>query len=166
MINIINLSKYYGTDTIFDNISLKINLNEKVGLVGPNGCGKTTLIKMITGIEEPSEGHILIDKNLKIGYVPQHIEFDNNLSLSDVMLDQYNVLSEKLRVLEEKMSSPSQDKLDIILADYQILRDHYDDVEGDTIPARAEKILDSLGLEERGDQMVETLSGGEKNVWH
>ncbi len=164
MINIINLSKYYGTDTIFDNISLKINDNEKVGLVGPNGCGKTTLIKMITGIEEPSTGNIIIDKKLRIGYVPQHIEFDNKLSLSDVMLDQYNDLSEKLRVLESKMSLSSEDDLDRVLADYQIVRDRYDEIEGDSLPARAEKILDSLGLEGRGEQKVETLSGGEKNV--
>ena len=164
MINIINLSKYYGTDTIFDNISFRINGNKKIGLVGPNGCGKTTLIKMIIGNEEPSKGTIIIDKKLRIGYVPQYLEFDENHSLLDIMLDQYNDLSEKLRNLEMKMSSSSDDVLEGILADYQVIRDKYDDIEGDSAPVRAEKILDSLGLEGRGEQMVGTLSGGEKNV--
>jgi len=164
MINIINLSKYYGTDTIFDNISLKINGNEKVGLVGPNGCGKTTLIKMITGDEEPSKGNIIIDKKLRIGYVPQYIEFEKDLTLFDVMLSQYQDLSEQLRTLETKMATSSEEDLEKVLNQYQKVRDVYDDVEGDSAPARAEKILDSLGLEGRGEQLVETLSGGEKNV--
>jgi ATP-binding cassette subfamily F protein 3 len=164
MINIINLSKFYGTDTIFDNISLRINSNEKVGLVGPNGCGKTTLIKMITGTEEPSQGHIIVEKKLRIGYVPQYIEFEPELSLIDVILNQNNHLSEKLRTLESAMTTTTEDQLEKILTRYQEVRDQYDDMEGDTAPARAEKILDSLGLEGRGDQLVETLSGGEKNV--
>jgi len=164
MINIINLSKYYGTDTIFDNISLKINGNEKVGLVGPNGCGKTTLIKMITGDEEPSKGNIIIDKKLRIGYVPQYIEFEKDQTLFDVMLSQYQDLSEQLRTLETKMATSSEEDLEKVLNQYQKVRDVYDDVEGDSAPARAEKILDSLGLEGRGEQLVETLSGGEKNV--
>ncbi len=164
MINIINLSKYYGTDTIFDNISLKINSGEKVGLVGPNGCGKTTLIKMITGVEEPSKGNIIIEKKLRIGYVPQYIEFDKDLTLLDVILKEYNELSGQLRVLETQMSQVPEAELEKILIEYQVIRDKYDAIDGDTAPARAEKILDSLGLENRGDQFVETLSGGEKNV--
>lgn len=164
MINIINLSKYYGTDTIFDNISLKINNNEKVGLVGPNGCGKTTLIKMITREEEPSKGNIIIEEKLSIGYVPQYIEFDKDITLLDVILKEFNELSRQLRELETRMSLAAEEDLEQILTKYQKIRDKYDDIEGDTAPARAEKILDSLGLENRANQLVETLSGGEKNV--
>lgn len=164
MINIINISKYYGTDTIFDNISLKINNNEKVGLVGPNGCGKTTLIKMITGEEEPSKGNIIIEEKLSIGYVPQYIEFNNDLTLLDVILKEFIELSEQLRELETRMSRAAEEELEEILNEYQKVRDKYDAIEGDTAAARAEKILDSLGLENRGKQLVETLSGGEKNV--
>ena len=108
MINIINLSKHYDIETIFDNISLKINSNEKIGLVGPNGCGKTTLIRMIAGFEEPSSGNIIIDQKLRIAYVPQYIEFEDEFTLKDVMLEQYDILSEKLRTLENKMSSSNR----------------------------------------------------------
>ncbi|MBB6480724.1 ribosomal protection-like ABC-F family protein [Spirochaeta isovalerica] len=164
MINIINLSKYYGTETVFDNISLKINPNEKTGLVGPNGCGKTTLIKMITGGEEPSRGNIIVDKNVRIGYVPQYIEFDEALSVREVMMLPYQSLSTELRELEDRMSSAEETNLEKILNRYQQVRDEYDAIEGDTADLRAEKILDSLGLEGRLEQPVETLSGGEKNV--
>jgi len=164
MINIINLSKFYGTETVFDNISLKINRNEKTGLVGPNGCGKTTLIKMITGDEEPSRGHIIVDDNIRIGYVPQYIEFDESLSVEDVMMLAYGPLSAELRELEEKMSSADEASLEKILSHYQEVRDRFDALEGDTALVRAEKILDSLGLEGRLSQPVQTLSGGEKNV--
>ncbi len=164
MINIINLSKFYGTDTILDNISLKICNNEKIGLVGPNGCGKTTLVKILTGDEEASKGNIIVADNFRIGYVPQYIEYDNNLTLFDVLLEQHNSLSEELRKLESEMGSASENDLESILENYQRIRDEFDSIEGDSAPARAEKILDSLGLEGRGGQIVETLSGGEKNV--
>lgn len=164
MINIINVSKYYGTDTIFDNISLKINSNSKTGLVGPNGCGKTTLIKMITGEEDVSQGNIIVDDKMRIAYVPQFIEFDEGLTLFDVMLSQYSILSDKLRSLESEMASSPEENLEQIFTRYEKVRDQYETIEGDSAPARAEKILDSLGLEGRGEQLIATLSGGEKNV--
>jgi ATP-binding cassette subfamily F protein 3 len=61
-------------------------------------------------------------------------------------------------------SSPGESEMEKIFDQYQMIRDKYDEIEGDTAPARAEKILDSLGLENRADQLVETLSGGEKNI--
>jgi len=164
MINIINLSKFYGTETVFDNISLKINRNEKTGLVGPNGCGKTTLIKMITGVEEPSRGRIIVDENIRIGYVPQYIDFDESLSVEDVMMLFYQPFSVELRELEEQMSTADEATLEKILNRYQIVRDRFDAIEGDTALVRSEKILDSLGLGGRLSQPVQTLSGGEKNV--
>lgn len=164
MINIINLSKYYGTDTVFDNISLKINPHEKTGLVGPNGCGKTTLIKMITGDEEPSRGNIIVDKNIRIGYVPQNSEFDESMTVMEVMMLPYTSLESELRELEEQMSLAEENSLEKILSRYQEVRDLYDSIEGDTSVVRSEKILDSLGLEERLEQAVATLSGGEKNI--
>ncbi|MBN2655980.1 MAG: ABC-F family ATP-binding cassette domain-containing protein, partial [Spirochaetales bacterium] len=164
MINIINVSKYYGSETVFDNISLKINPDEKTGLVGPNGCGKTTLIRMITGCEEPSQGNIIVDKNIRIGYVPQYIEFDESLSVADVMMLPYESLTTELRELEEAMSTADESELENVLNRYQEIRDRYDAIEGDTALDRAEKLLDSLGLEGRLGQPVQTLSGGEKNV--
>jgi ATP-binding cassette subfamily F protein 3 len=70
-----NLSKRYGEQSLFESIAFKINRRERVGLVGRNGHGKTTLFRMIVGLEEPDEGSIMIPRHYRIGYVRQEIDF-------------------------------------------------------------------------------------------
>ena len=69
MIIVNNLSKSFGSQEIFSDISFNINPGEKIGLVGRNGHGKTTLLRMITGEDHPDSGEIVIPKNYRIGYV-------------------------------------------------------------------------------------------------
>ncbi len=75
MIQVENLTKRYGGQTLFEGISFKINRRERVGLVGRNGHGKTTLFRLIVGQEEPDEGLISIPRSYRIGYVEQHLGF-------------------------------------------------------------------------------------------
>jgi len=75
MISIENLSKSYGSHILFDNINFKINARERIGLVGRNGHGKTTLFKIIAGLEHEDSGNIQIPKQYRIAYVEQHIRF-------------------------------------------------------------------------------------------
>jgi len=75
MIAIDNLSKSYGNQILFEEVHFQINARERVGLVGRNGHGKTTLFRMIVGEEHPDSGTITIPRNYRIGYVRQHIEF-------------------------------------------------------------------------------------------
>ena len=75
MIKVIGLSKSFGSQTIFDDISFNVNAGERIGLVGRNGHGKTTLLKMITGEEHQDSGEITIPRNYTIGHVSQHIRF-------------------------------------------------------------------------------------------
>ncbi len=75
MISIENLTKGFGGQELFDQISLKINPRERVGLVGRNGHGKTTLMRMILGEEHQDSGNILIPGNYRMGYVKQHLDF-------------------------------------------------------------------------------------------
>ena len=84
MITINNLSKSYGTRVLFDNLSFNVGKGEKVGLVGRNGYGKTTLLKMITGEVEFDSGEIQIHKNYKIGYLKQHLDFKYNTIIDEV----------------------------------------------------------------------------------
>ncbi len=85
MISIDNLWKSYGPQTLFEGISFKINPKERVGLVGRNGHGKTTLLRLITGEEEPDSGSIVIPKNYRIGYVTQHLGFTEDTVLNEGM---------------------------------------------------------------------------------
>ena len=78
MIVVDNLSKRYGEQALFENISFKVNRKERVGLIGRNGHGKTTLFRLIVGLEEPDSGSIAIPRNYRIGYVEQQLDFAEN----------------------------------------------------------------------------------------
>lgn len=83
MISVDNLSKNYGRQILFEDISFKLNARERVGLVGRNGHGKTTLFRMIVGQEHPDGGIISIPRGYRIGYVQQHIDFDRQTVLEE-----------------------------------------------------------------------------------
>jgi ATP-binding cassette subfamily F protein 3 len=78
MISVDNLTKSFGASVLFENVSFKINRRERVGLVGRNGHGKTTLFRILSGQEEADSGHIAVPKNYRIGYVKQTIGFTEN----------------------------------------------------------------------------------------
>ncbi len=86
MIKIENINKNFGGQTIFKDFSFGVNKGEKIGLIGRNGHGKTTLFKMITGEIEPESGNIVVPKNYKIGYLQQHISFSQNTILEEATL--------------------------------------------------------------------------------
>ena len=75
MISIRNISKRYGMRVLFSDVNIEVLAGEKIGLVGRNGHGKTTLFRLVTGEEEPDEGRIFRPKNYTIGYLGQHLNF-------------------------------------------------------------------------------------------
>ena len=75
ILNIEHVSKIYGEKTIFDDASFGIHEGEKIGIIGINGTGKTTLLRMAAGLEEPDEGQIIRQNGLRIAYLPQNPEF-------------------------------------------------------------------------------------------
>jgi ATP-binding cassette subfamily F protein 3 len=86
MIAVENLSKSYGAQVLFDRISFKINRRERVGLVGRNGHGKTTLFRMVAGLESPDSGSVSIPKNYRIGYVEQEPVFNEKTVIDEAVL--------------------------------------------------------------------------------
>ncbi|HCZ11966.1 MAG TPA: ABC transporter ATP-binding protein, partial [Nitrospiraceae bacterium] len=83
MIQINGLSKAYGRQVIFDDIGFTVNAGERIGLVGRNGHGKTTLFRMILGEEKPDSGVISIPNNYRIGHLSQHISFTEDSALKE-----------------------------------------------------------------------------------
>jgi ATP-binding cassette, subfamily F, member 3 len=84
MIQIINLSKEYSSNVLFENATFSLKKSEKVGIVGRNGCGKSTLMKIIMGAESSSSGEVQIPKNYKLAWLEQHIHFTHPTVLSEV----------------------------------------------------------------------------------
>ncbi len=85
MISVENFTKSFGKDVLFDSIGFKLNSRERIGLVGRNGHGKTTLFRLIAGMEQPDSGTILMPKGYRIGYVQQHIDFSMRTVLKEAM---------------------------------------------------------------------------------
>jgi ATP-binding cassette subfamily F protein 3 len=83
VIQVSNLSKAYGTQVIFDDIGFTVNASERIGLVGRNGHGKTTLFRIITGLERPDSGVVGIPNNYTIGYLSQHLRFSEGSVLKE-----------------------------------------------------------------------------------
>jgi len=75
MLAVEGLSKSYGPQVLFEKISFRLNRGERVGVVGKNGHGKSTLFRLIAGLEEPDEGRIIIPRNYRIGYLEQEPDF-------------------------------------------------------------------------------------------
>jgi ATP-binding cassette subfamily F protein 3 len=86
MVKISNLNKSYGEQVLFNDLSLSINQGEKVGLIGRNGHGKSTIFQMISGNAEPDSGEITIPKNYRIGHLEQHLKFSQDTLLDECCL--------------------------------------------------------------------------------
>lgn len=88
VLNVENISKVYGDKTLFRQISLGVNDGDKIGVIGVNGCGKSTFLKILAGVEEPDQGEIIKNKNADLAYLPQNSEFaKGDTILSYVMRD-------------------------------------------------------------------------------
>lgn len=83
MIAAINLSKSYGAQPLFEDVSFSVNAGERVGLVGRNGHGKTTLLRIIIGEEQTDGGEIAVPRNYRVGYVSQHLMFAEETVLAE-----------------------------------------------------------------------------------
>jgi ATP-binding cassette subfamily F protein 3 len=156
VIAISKLSKNYGKKTLFENISLNINAGEKIGLIGPNGTGKTTLFAMILGESEPSAGEIRINKKIRIGYLPQESGFHSQHTVLAELLEgdaEINRLNKERQDLEKQGRADSMRYGDI-LERLEILG--YFELEH-----VAKKVLSGLEFKEKDFyRPVKSLSGG------
>lgn len=137
----------------------------KIGLVGPNGGGKTTLCRLITGEISPDAGTISIQRGLKIGWVPQHLKSEPETTVIQYLMPEILAKRQELENLEKAMGLAGQDAetLERILVKYGNLREEYDEMQGDLAEVKAERILMEIGLEIDLYAKVMQLSGGERN---
>ena len=165
MISIQHLNKYFGKKDLFVDCELFIDPSDRIGLVGENGTGKTSLLKMLLGLESPNSGKISKPKGLRIGYLPQEVIELSGTSVLDHVTD----VAQELKSIENEMNRISRE-LDraeggdtlLELAKHQgYLLERFNNLGGYQLESGAKKILSGLGFHE-GDfnRPIESLSGG------
>ena len=160
-----NILKQYNNLKIFEELSFSVSENEQIGLVGPNGIGKTTLFEIMTGNIRPDQGQIVKPKNCRIGYVEQEIiGYDDTLLFDFVSTAREDLLKLKAdidQIARELEKNPGSGKTIEKLGDYQ----HRFETEGGyDFESEIKIILAGLGFpENRFRSRISSFSGGEKN---
>lgn len=162
MIQLDNISKEYPDGILFSNVSLLIKKNMRIGLVGPNGSGKTTILRLMLGEELPDTGSIQKNRNLSIGYLPQDIIIGTKRSILDEVLDSFPEIREienRLEIVSSEIASNPNDKKKLkILGD---LQQRFDSLGGWSIEKKAKEILGGLGFtDDQFQRNMDTFSGG------
>ena len=159
-----NIKKTFIDKEVIKNISFHIEEHEKVALIGNNGVGKTTLLKILTKDLEPDDGLVTYSKDCQIGYLKQNMDLDSSRTVYDELLSVFDhviALEEKLHEMEDEIAKTSS--LELINA-YDNLRRTYEDSKGYEYRSLVKGVLKGLGFDESiYDKPISILSGGQKN---
>jgi ATPase subunit of ABC transporter with duplicated ATPase domains len=167
MIALSNICKQYGRRILLVDASFQLNPGEKVGMVGPNGSGKTTVFRMIAGEESPDAGELSVPKRTTVGYFRQDVEAMSGRPVLDEAIagsGRLGDLHHELIDLEHAMGDPARaGDMETIIARFGEVQHEYQERGGYELEARAREVLHGLGLEDRQiDGDVGALSGGWK----
>ena len=164
-ISINDLSLSYGTTPILQSVSFSLEENDKLGIIGVNGCGKSTLFRLILGEEEPTSGGVYISKGKTVGVLTQEGAFDSEEGERNVLDRMYEAfrhllaMETRLAVLEPQLGEGRTE----VIREYTDLHDRYVREGGLEFRGRCVSILQKLGFDRAAmEQSVATLSGGQR----
>ncbi len=160
ILSVENLSKSYGTKTLFKNITFGIEQTEKIGLIGINGTGKSTLLKIIAGFETPDQGRVISGNSIHIEYLSQNPDFQSGTTVLEQVFRGNSPVMQLLReyeyVLEKLQQYPEEGKLQQKL---MLLSQKMDEQNAWQLETEAKAVLTRLGITDF-EALVERLSGG------
>lgn len=161
-----NVKKSFGGNIIFENISLEIKNGERIGLVGRNGSGKTTIFQLLTGIEGLDAGAIHVKKGTRIGHVAQIPKFNNEMNVYDVLSSAFKKEKEleiEMHALEKNMAEEQESSaLQKLMERYGVIQERYAFLGGYEIEANIMKVANGLQVTELFPRSFMELSGGEQ----
>ena len=168
-ISIANAKKNYGFKNVLDGFVLDVTSGEKIGLIGPNGCGKTTLFKLITKEEVLDSGSISIRKGANVRLLSQMPPVvDDECTVRDILTRDFKDVFEievHMKELEKQMAVADPNKLGRILDRYGKLQNRFMDLDGYTIDAKISELCNKFRIDENMlNRKFNTLSGGEKTI--
>lgn len=168
-LNLNKVVKSFGFKKVLDEFDLELKTGERIALIGPNGSGKTTIFKMITGEENVNSGNISVRKGATLGMLSQIPQaYSDDVTVLDVIKSgkqQLFDLEIKIREIENKMATASQEKLAVLLKSYGTLQEIYENMGGYQLESDLSKICNGFKI---SDDMLgrkyNKLSGGEKTI--
>lgn len=166
------LARIHGGRTIFRGLNWTIQAGEKIGLVGPNGVGKSSLLKSMAGVEPPEGGAITLRRHARVAYLPQEYAGEPGRSVIAELLGgraDIAALEERATALEERLADPAlaadMEALAAVLDEHTRLMDRLADLGGPALRGRAEELLRRLRLaEEHWERPMALLSGGQRKL--
>ena len=170
LLSMTNVNKFYNGNQILKDVNLTIDENDRIGLIGINGCGKTTLLRLITGKEDPDrfteeDGIISFASKTNIGYLEQMGALDNENTVIEEMKSVFSELitiSERMKEIEKLMAENPSD-YDSLSEEYSRISAYYEAHDGYIIKVKIKTILNGMGFsEDLFDRVISSFSGGEK----
>ncbi|MDD6919871.1 MAG: ABC-F family ATP-binding cassette domain-containing protein [Eubacteriales bacterium] len=162
-----NLSHNFGGRELLKDVNFRIQKGEHIGLVGANGEGKSSFIKIITGKLQPDEGDIKWSKHVQVGYLDQHADLDPEKTIRNVLEDAFEYLFDieaKINDMYMQMADLSEEEINSMLEEIGDLQDLLEQHDFYLINAKVEEIANGMGVSEFGlDNKVDTLSGGQRS---
>ena len=150
-----NISRSFGTRTLFSNLSLGIEEGQKIALVGVNGCGKSSLLKILAKAEPPESGEVRIRKQVTMEYLPQQPDFEESLTIMQALFQSEDPAVKAIRDYEALTQSANPDPVALEAAINRM-----EVLEAWDYESRVKQILSKLGIDQY-DQQISTLSGGQ-----
>jgi len=168
LVRLHNVSKKYDSRMIFHEVFFRLSKGDRVGLIGKNGVGKTTILKLILGQEEPTLGTVELDKDVRIGYFSQFSELNGEMTIQQVLEDVFSdiraIENELLDIEKSLKKSPQGKQLQQLIDRQSRLLEEMEHRDGWTYQTRIDTVLNVLGFSDvYRDRPIDQLSGGWRN---
>lgn len=168
VIRLENVTKKYEDTLIFRDIYFRVSKGERIGLIGRNGAGKSTVFKLIMGKEEPTSGKVEVDPQVKISYFSQFSELRGGMSIQqelEMCFEQVGLIEKELNEVGEKLGHVTDDgEMDSLLKRQAELFEQMEHLNGWNVSVEINTVLTKLGFDDRSrNQPVDELSGGWRN---
>ena len=168
MLRLEKISKIYPTGEVLKDVSWEIRNGERIGLVGVNGAGKSTQLKIIAGLEEATDGSLISEGDPSIAYLKQEFDVDLSRTVREELFEAFKEASDLLhsqKIIQEKMeselASKDLDYLDLLIKELSVIQRKFESINGYDLESKVEKLLPNIGFNQNeADRLVGAFSGG------